>query len=105
MAIVILCREQKYDNLEGVKKEINDSVRNLAPIGLGANEIPFLSLGADVGKRIICCEGTSEMSGAYVVEEIEDENSVIYRRLIFLNNQFTIQSEARLTICKNFFFI
>lgn len=101
LAVVVLRREHKFDNMEAVKKEINDSVINLAPIGLGANEIPFLSLGSDVGKRLVCCEGTSEVSGAYVVEEIEDENSVIYRRLLFLNNQFTIQSEARIKITKS----
>lgn len=101
LAVVILRREHTFENLEAVKKEINDSVRNLAPIGPAANEIPFLSLGTDVGKRVICCEGTSEMSGAYVVEEIEDENSVTYRRLIFLNNQFTIQSEAKLITSKS----
>ena len=99
LAIVTLRREHTFENLEAVKKEIGESISNLAPAGLSVTEIPFLSLGTDVGKRTICYEGTSEISGSYVVEEIEDAGHT-YRRLIFMNNQFAIQSEARLKLCK-----
>lgn len=69
---------------------------NLAPEGLsGKNDIPFLSLGTDIGVRKICIEGESRLSGPFVVEEIERDGNE-FRRLIFLNNPYVIQSEARL---------
>lgn len=69
---------------------------NLAPEGLsGKNDIPFLSLGSDVGVRITCYKGKSDLSGLFVVEEVE-RDGYEFRRLVFLNNPYVIQSEARL---------
>lgn len=78
---------------------------NLAPEGLpGKNNIPFLSLGSDVGVRTICFEGKSNLSGSFVVEEIERDGSE-FRRLIFLNNPYVVQSEARLKQGIQFYFL
>ncbi|XP_050593395.1 eEF1A lysine and N-terminal methyltransferase homolog [Bombus affinis] len=101
LAIVTLCREHKFENWEAVKSEIEDCILNLAPEGLsGKNNIPFLSLGSDVGVRTICFEGKSNLSGPFVVEEIERDGSE-FRRLIFLNNPYVVQSEARLKQAKS----
>ena len=43
----------------------------------------------------MCYEGKSDLSGPFVIEEIERDGSE-FRRLIFLNNPYVIQSEGRL---------
>ncbi|XP_076246315.1 eEF1A lysine and N-terminal methyltransferase homolog isoform X2 [Calliopsis andreniformis] len=101
LAIVTLCREHKFENWDAVKSELEDCILNLAPEVLsGKTDIPFLSLGSDVGKRNICCEGKSDTSGSFVVEEVENDGSE-FRRLIFLSNPYVIQSEARLKQVKS----
>lgn len=57
-------------------------------------QIPYLSLGSEVGNRETIYKGRSEVSGDYIVEEVTGEDKKIFRRLVFLNNQFVIQSEA-----------
>lgn len=59
-------------------------------------QVPFLSLGSDIGKRTVRHRGNSELSGGYVVEDFEDEDGQVFRRLIFLTNQNVVQSEVRL---------
>ncbi|KYN10088.1 PREDICTED: methyltransferase-like protein 13 [Trachymyrmex cornetzi] len=101
LAIVTLRREHKFDNWDAVKTELENCVLNLAPAGLcSKNDIPFLSLGLDVGVRNICYEGKSEISGSFVIEEVEKDGHE-FRRLVFLNNPYVIQSEARLKDAKS----
>jgi len=96
LAIVTLRREHKFDNWDAVKTELENCILNLAPAGLcGKNDIPFLSLGSDVGVRNICYEGKSDISGSFVIEEVKKDDHK-FRRLVFLNNPYVIQSEARL---------
>lgn len=102
LAIVTLHREHSYESLDTVKTELSVSIRNLAPAGVDHNtQIPYLSLASSVGKRTVCHEGNSKFSGQFVVEEVEDDEGFFYRRLIFLNNQFVIQSEAKLKTVKS----
>ncbi|KAG6797900.1 methyltransferase-like protein 13 [Apis mellifera caucasica] len=102
LAIVTLCREHKFESWDAVKNEIEDCILNLAPEGLSRKtDIPCLSLGSsDVGVRTICYEGKSDLSGPFVIEEIERDGSE-FRRLIFLNNPYVIQSEGRLKQAKS----
>ncbi|KAL6440843.1 hypothetical protein ACFW04_003339 [Cataglyphis niger] len=101
LALVTLRREHKFESWDAVKTELEDCVRNLAPAGLcGKNDIPFLSLGSDVGARTICYEGKSDISGPFVVEEVAKDGHE-FRRLVFLNNPYVIQSEARLKEAKS----
>lgn len=101
LAIVTLRREHKFENWDAVKTELQDCIRNLAPAGLcGKNNIPFLSLGSDVGTRITCYEGKSDISGPFIVEEVEKDGHE-FRRIVFLNNPYVIQSEARLKEAKS----
>ncbi|XP_015172807.1 PREDICTED: methyltransferase-like protein 13 [Polistes dominula] len=101
LVIVTLRREHNFESLDAVKTELGDCIRNLAPSGLPAkSNIPYLSLGTSLNARTTCYEGKSEISGSFVVEEIE-ENKHTLRRLIFLNNPHVIQSEARLKEVKS----
>ncbi|KAK2586784.1 hypothetical protein KPH14_011810 [Odynerus spinipes] len=101
LAIVTLRREHKFESLDAVKSELGDCVRNLAPSGLPDNsDIPYLSLDMDIGARRICFEGDSHISGSFVIEETEEDGRTL-RRLIFLNNPYVIQSEARLKEVKS----
>lgn len=97
LAIVTMHRNQSYISLDHIKLELNETVKSFAPKGLkDAGKIPFLSLGSDVGSRKVVYQGTSELSGAFVVEDVESDDRKTYRRLVFLNNQSVIQSEALL---------
>lgn len=101
LAIVTLRREHKFESWDAVKSELEDCIRNLAPEGLsGKGDIPFLSLGSDVGVRTTCYEGNSDLSGPFIIEEIERDGCE-FRRLIFLNNPYVVQSEARLKQAKS----
>ena len=59
-------------------------------------QVPFLSVGEDLGSRVVLHEGYSELSGDYVVEDVDGDGGQKFRRLIFLSNKNVVQSEARL---------
>ncbi|XP_064535477.1 eEF1A lysine and N-terminal methyltransferase homolog [Drosophila montana] len=92
LAVVTLHRDQVYSTLEEVKSELAYSITNLAPAGL-KEQIPYLSLGSEVGKRETLISGFSKLSGDFRIEEVEVDGKTL-RRLIFLKNQFVVQSEA-----------
>lgn len=92
LAVVTLHRDQVYNTLEEVKSELGYSIMNLAPAGL-KEQIPYLSLGSEVGKRETLISGFSKLSGDFRIEEVEIDGKTL-RRLIFLKNQFVVQSEA-----------
>lgn len=92
LAVVTLHRDQVYSTLDEVKSELDYSIKNLAPSGLD-EQIPYLSLGAEVGNRETLISGVSQISGDFRIEEVEADGKIL-RRLIFLNNQFVVQSEA-----------
>ncbi|MEE6496117.1 hypothetical protein FKM82_002233 [Ascaphus truei] len=97
LIIVALHRDQQYNGMESIQAELSTKVLELAPPGLPYNhQIPFLSAGGDIGTRTIQHRGRSELSGEYVVEDVRGEGTSYFRRLIFLNNQNVVQSEARL---------
>lgn len=106
LAIVTMHRSQTYNSLDDVKVELNETVKSFAPKELkDSSKIPFLSLGSDVGSRKIVHEGTSVMSGDFLVEDVTVDDRKTYRRLIFLNNQSVIQSEALMKQVKNKTFV
>lgn len=95
LAIVLLHRDHVYESLDAIKNELSAHIKQLAPNNQKKEElIPFLSLGEDVGVRTVLHRGNSKFSGDYVVEDVTTEQGETFRRLIFLNNQFVIQSEA-----------
>lgn len=102
LAVVTLHRDQVYSSLDEVKSELDYSIKNLAPTGLN-EQIPYLSLGAEVGNRETLISGVSQISGDFRIEEVEADGKIL-RRLIFLNNQFVVQSEALVKTGKNWIF-
>lgn len=49
------------------------------------------------------CMHKSDLSGDYIIEEVKGNDNKIFRRLIFLSNQFVIQSEALVKVCMHHF--
>ncbi|KAI1707462.1 methyltransferase domain-containing protein [Ditylenchus destructor] len=92
LVVVNLDRKQEYFCLQGIQNDLQSIVVAFEPIGISSKQIEFLSLGAvDLYESL--ARGTSEMSGAWTVEQVEmDEHW--YRRLIFDANPALIQSEV-----------
>lgn len=57
-------------------------------------------MGTQINQRKIIHQGFSQLTGEYQIEEVEkdDDNGepVVFRRLIFLSDPDSIQSEAKL---------
>lgn len=103
VAIVVLGRNHTFNNWDDIKIELSPSIKNLSPSGLSKNYIiDYLSLGADIGKRELIYQGESKYSGKYLIEDVIDDDSKKHtRRLVFLDNQFVVQSEAEMKLSKN----
>ncbi|XP_067388574.1 eEF1A lysine and N-terminal methyltransferase isoform X1 [Emydura macquarii macquarii] len=94
---VALHRDQHYEGMEGIQAELSGKVMELAPPGLPSHQqVPFLSVGGDIGVRTIQHRDTSAMSGEYLIEDVKGDDMHYFRRLIFLSNRNVVQSEARL---------
>nr|XP_026490448.1 methyltransferase-like protein 13 [Vanessa tameamea] len=98
LVVAVLRRGHVFQSLDAVKEELAHSAKMLAPYGF-SGQIPFLSLGSDVGRRVRVRAGRSAVSGEFVVEDV-DVDGAAHRRLVFLANQFLVQSEARLKTVK-----
>ncbi|KFO75398.1 Methyltransferase-like 13 [Cuculus canorus] len=97
LVTVALHREQHYEGMAGIQAELSGKVMELAPPGLPARQqVPFLSVGGDIGVRTVRHCDTSALSGEYVVEDVKGDGTCYFRRLIFLCNRNVVQSEARL---------
>ncbi|XP_010215275.1 PREDICTED: methyltransferase-like protein 13 [Tinamus guttatus] len=97
LVAVALHREQHYEGMAGIQAELSGKVMELAPPGLPAGQqVPFLSVGGDIGVRTVQHRNTSPLSGEYVVEDVKGDDKCYFRRLIFLSNRNVVQSEARL---------
>lgn len=59
-------------------------------------QVPFLSVGGDIGVRTVRHCDSSPLSGEYVVEDVKGDDACYFRRLVFLSNRNVVQSEARL---------
>ncbi|XP_059503752.1 eEF1A lysine and N-terminal methyltransferase isoform X2 [Stegostoma tigrinum] len=97
LLVVVLHRDQIYESMEAIQSELSGKVMDLAPPGLPPNQqVPFLSVGGDIGIRTVQHHGTSDMSGEYIIEDIKGEDGDYFRHLIFLSNINVVQSEAKL---------
>ncbi|XP_040895833.1 eEF1A lysine and N-terminal methyltransferase [Toxotes jaculatrix] len=97
LVIVAMHRNQEYTDMQAVQSELSPMVMDLAPPGMPANQqVPFLSVGGDLGWREEVSRGVSELSGEYCVENVKGEDGQLYRRLVFLSNAALVQSESRL---------
>ncbi|XP_045838831.1 eEF1A lysine and N-terminal methyltransferase isoform X3 [Meles meles] len=94
---VALHRGQRYEGMDSIQAELSARVMELAPAGMPAQQqVPFLSVGGDIGVRTVQHQGCSPLSGSYVVEDVQGDDKHYFRRLIFLSNRNVVQSEARL---------
>ncbi|XP_078417707.1 eEF1A lysine and N-terminal methyltransferase isoform X3 [Cetorhinus maximus] len=97
LLVVVLHRDQLYESMEAIQSELSGKVMELAPPGLPPNQqVPFLSVGGDIGVRTVQYRGASDMSGEYVIEDVKGEDGNYFRHLIFLSNVNVVQSEAKL---------
>ncbi|XP_074492054.1 eEF1A lysine and N-terminal methyltransferase [Sebastes fasciatus] len=97
LVVVAMHRNQEYTDMQAVQSELSPMVMDLAPPGMPANQqVPFLSVGGNLGWREEVSRGVSELSGEYCVENVRGEDGELYRRLIFLHNVTLVQSESRL---------
>ncbi|XP_029888639.2 eEF1A lysine and N-terminal methyltransferase isoform X1 [Aquila chrysaetos chrysaetos] len=97
LVTVALHREQHYEGMAGIQAELSGKVMELAPPGLPARQqVPFVSVGGDIGVRTVRHRDTSTLSGEYVIEDVKGDGTCYFRRLIFLRNRNVVQSEARL---------
>ncbi|XP_020826158.1 eEF1A lysine and N-terminal methyltransferase isoform X1 [Phascolarctos cinereus] len=97
LIIVALHRDQHYQGMDSIQAELSGKVMELAPPGLPAQQqVPFLSVGGDIGVRTIQHRDCSSLSGDYVIEDVQGDDKHYFRRLIFLSNRNVVQSEARL---------
>ncbi|CAG5116730.1 unnamed protein product [Candidula unifasciata] len=98
LVVVTLSRGHSYENLEAIKAELSSRVMELAPKDCSVKaQIPFLSIGEDIGKRFPVAQGRSDTSGDYLIEDVELNGGQLFRRLVFLSNKNVVQSEARMT--------
>nr|XP_006128863.2 methyltransferase-like protein 13 [Pelodiscus sinensis] len=97
LVTVALHRDQHYAGMEGIQAQLSGKVMELAPPGLPAHQqVPFLSVGGDIGVRTIQHRNSSARSGDFVIEDVRGDDACYFRRLIFLSNRNVVQSEARL---------
>nr|XP_061790814.1 eEF1A lysine and N-terminal methyltransferase-like [Nerophis lumbriciformis] len=97
LVIVAMHRNQEYADMQAVQSELSPMVMDLAPPGMPENQqVPFLSVGGDLGWREEVSRGVSKHSGEYCVENVRGEDGELYRRLVFLSNATLVQSESRL---------
>lgn len=96
--IAVACnRPHIFPEMTELQAELSPFMMALSPGDREASQqIPFMAINVDTDWEIIS-EGTSNFSGGYIVEEKEDDDGRgIFRRLVFLQNQQLVQSEARL---------
>ncbi|XP_077963911.1 eEF1A lysine and N-terminal methyltransferase [Gasterosteus aculeatus] len=97
LVVAAMHRNQEYADMQAVQAELSPMVMDLAPPGMPANQqVPFLSVGGDLGWREEVSRGVSELSGEFCVENVRGEDGALYRRLVFLSNAALVQSESRL---------
>ncbi|XP_037326341.2 eEF1A lysine and N-terminal methyltransferase isoform X2 [Pungitius pungitius] len=97
LVVAAMHRNQEYEDMQAVQAELSPMVMDLAPPGMPANQqVPFLSVGGDLGWREEVSRGVSELSGEFCVENVRGEDGALYRRLVFLSNAALVQSESRL---------
>ncbi|XP_077013085.1 eEF1A lysine and N-terminal methyltransferase isoform X2 [Tamandua tetradactyla] len=97
LVTVALHRGQQYKGMDSIQAELSARVMELAPAGMPAQQqVPFLSVGGDIGVRTVQHQDRSPLSGDYVIEDVQGDDKRYFRRLIFLSNRNVVQSEARL---------
>eukprot|EP00002_Diphylleia_rotans_P039998 TRINITY_DN9399_c0_g1_i1.p1 TRINITY_DN9399_c0_g1~~TRINITY_DN9399_c0_g1_i1.p1 ORF type:complete len:717 (+),score=158.84 TRINITY_DN9399_c0_g1_i1:58-2208(+) len=108
LVVVHFSPYHKFNNIEQVQKELSPYIMELSlkPDSLGGKskgkqlpppQIPFLTAAEGIGKREVVRKGNSSLSGAYRVEDVQEDGETL-RRLIFDASPNVVQTEARIPI-------
>ena len=103
LIVVHLGRDATFSTLDQIQTELSPHVLDFSPTGMPSGyKVPFLSTGNDneVGSRKERCRGHSQISGDYVVEDVQVGDE-FYRRLVFLDRPNLTQTEAVLITRKD----
>ncbi|GKY95177.1 methyltransferase-like protein 13 [Mayamaea pseudoterrestris] len=101
MIAVSFGRHHVFESQQLVQEELTFVVQLLSRQGKflpsytqinNEKDIPFMALDG-LGKRRVVAEGQSELSGKYIVEQVQADAQQV-RRLYFLDNPFLIQTEV-----------
>lgn len=96
IAVRLNGREHSFKSgLSGVQEELGDLVSIISP--QDCESIPFLTPGGEtLGKRRVRAAGKLASGDRYFVEECEDEEKRLTRRLVFASNPCVVQTEVTL---------
>eukprot|EP00057_Strongylocentrotus_purpuratus_P015343 XP_011669817.1 PREDICTED: methyltransferase-like protein 13 [Strongylocentrotus purpuratus] len=97
LVVVTLHRGHLYQSIDSIKTELSSKVMELKPSELPSNtQVPFLSIGEDVGDREVRYEAEGSHSNRVIVEDVRGEDGGMYRQIIFSSNPNIVQSQAKL---------
>ncbi|XP_030852906.1 eEF1A lysine and N-terminal methyltransferase [Strongylocentrotus purpuratus] len=97
LVVVTLHRGHLYQSIDSIKTELSSKVMELKPSELPSNtQVPFLSIGEDVGDREVRYEAEGSHGNMVIVEDVRGEDGGMYRQIIFSSNPNIVQSQAKL---------
>ena len=94
LILVFIDPHYEVPNLKSIIEELGKMVKQILPEDLKTIDTPILTAEEGVGNRKLLFEKKSEFNGMVHVEEIENEDKTITRRLKFDGFRNTVQSEA-----------
>lgn len=125
LIFVTMHRGHAFKDTAEVQAELNPVVLTMVPEACAKEgSMPYLAVADDIGSRAVVAEGSSAMSGPWVVEDVLDDDANdaaegggdkkksnkqkpsakeslkpkrLLRRLVFMSNRNAIQSEAAVT--------
>lgn len=90
-------RGHVYESIDSIKEELSKKVMDLAPPSLPkGTKVPFLTAGEDIGYRKVHFDGTTELSGMVIIQDVQKNDETYTRQMIFQSMKKHIQSEARI---------
>ncbi|XP_072176738.1 eEF1A lysine and N-terminal methyltransferase-like [Diadema setosum] len=97
LVVVTLHRGHTYQSIDTIKAELSSKVMELAPGGMSKKlQVPFLSIGNDVGHREVKYQSAGSLNDEIIVEDVKGEDGDLYRQLVFSSNLNLVQSQAKL---------
>lgn len=96
LILIYLRTGHVYPPVPEIQKEVEDIILRLVPAALKQTSIPFLAFGPDNPNTVCIHKGSSQFSGEYVVNDVEEDDGTFFRQLIFMDKPKLIQSEVKL---------
>lgn len=95
-------RPHKFGSKTDLQNELSSIIITLRPREMDDRPdelIPFMEIAGDLGWEVLE-QSSSVATGEYIIEEREVRSDAVFRRLIYLQNQAFVQTEARLVYRK-----